>query len=238
MNIAHTTATVIPIRNTRLTSPLIFLLAASTGLSVAALYYSQPTLGVLATDLHASNQAVGWIPTLTQFGYALGLLFLAPLGDRFDRRTIIVVKSLLLAMALLAIAAAPSLSVLLGASLAVGLLATVAQDIVPAAATLAPAAHRGRIVGTVMTGLLLGILLSRVVGGFVAEALGWRAVFGGAAVVAAFTTAILARGLPSFKPTSTDAYPRCGKRTAPCASPPWPRACYRSAFRPSGRPSP
>ncbi|MFS2019960.1 MFS transporter, partial [Massilia sp. CT11-108] len=137
MSIAHTTATVIPIRTT-LTSPLIFLLAASTGLSVAALYYSQPTLGVLATDLHASNQAVGWIPTLTQFGYALGLLFLAPLGDRFDRRTIIVVKSLLLAMALLAIAAAPSLSVLLGASLAVGLLATVAQDIVPAAATLAP----------------------------------------------------------------------------------------------------
>jgi predicted MFS family arabinose efflux permease len=97
--------------------------------------------------------------------------------------------------------------VLLGASLAVGLLATVAQDIVPAAATLAPAAHRGRIVGTVMTGLLLGILLSRVVGGIVAEALGWRAVFGGAAVIALFTTAILARGLPSFKPTSTEAYP-------------------------------
>ena len=206
MSIAHTTATVIPIR-TRLTPPLVFLLAASTGLSVAALYYSQPTLGVLAADLHASNAAVGWVPTLTQFGYALGLLFLAPLGDRFDRRTIIVVKSLLLAIALLAIAAAPSLSVLLGASLAVGLLATVAQDIVPAAATLAPAAHRGRIVGTVMTGLLLGILLSRVVGGIVAEALGWRAVFGGAAVIALFTTAILARGLPRFQPTSTVAYP-------------------------------
>ena len=206
MSIAHTTATVIPIR-TRLTPPLVFLLAASTGLSVAALYYSQPTLGVLAADLHASNAAVGWVPTLTQFGYALGLLFLAPLGDRFDRRTIIVVKSLLLAIALLAIAAAPSLGVLLGASLAVGLLATVAQDIVPAAATLAPAAHRGRIVGTVMTGLLLGILLSRVVGGIVAEALGWRAVFGGAAVIALFTTAILARGLPRFQPTSTEAYP-------------------------------
>jgi predicted MFS family arabinose efflux permease len=206
MNIAPATATVIPIR-TRLTPPLVFLLAASTGLSVAALYYSQPTLGVLATDLHASNEAVGWIPTLTQFGYALGLLFLAPLGDRFDRRTIIVVKSLLLAIALLAIAAAPSLGVLLGASLAVGLVATVAQDIVPAAATLAPAEHRGRIVGTVMTGLLLGILLSRVVGGIVAEALGWRAVFGGAAVIALFTTAILARGLPGFKPTSTEAYP-------------------------------
>jgi len=188
MSIAHTTATVIPIR-TRLTRPLIFLLAASTGLSVAALYYSQPTLGILATDLHASNKAVGWIPTLTQFGYALGLLFLAPLGDRFDRRTIIVVKSLLLAIALLAIAAAPSLGVLLGASLAVGLLATVAQDIVPAAATLAPAEHRGRIVGTVMTGLLLGILLSRVVGGIVAEALGWRAVFGGAAAIATSATA-------------------------------------------------
>ncbi|MCS0582299.1 MFS transporter [Massilia pinisoli] len=206
MNIATTTATVIPIRP-RLTSPLIFLLAASTGLSVAALYYSQPILGTLAGDLHASNRAVGWIPTLTQFGYALGLLFLAPLGDRFDRRTIIVVKSLLLAVALVAIAAAPSLTVLLAGSLAVGLLATVAQDIVPAAATLAPPEHRGRIVGTVMTGLLLGILLARVVGGLVAEALGWRAVFGGAAVVAAFMTAILARGLPGFKPTSTVGYP-------------------------------
>jgi predicted MFS family arabinose efflux permease len=206
MSIAHTAATAVPVQ-TRLTSPLIFLLAASTGLSVAALYYSQPTLGILATDLHASNRAVGWIPTLTQFGYALGLLFLAPLGDRFDRRTIIVVKSLLLAAALLAIAAAPDLAVLLGASLAVGLLATVAQDIVPAAATLAPAEHRGRIVGTVMTGLLLGILLSRVVGGVVAEAFGWRAVFGGAAAVAGLTTAILARWLPSFKPTSTVAYP-------------------------------
>jgi len=206
MSIAHTTATAVPAQ-TRLTSPLIFLLAASTGLSVAALYYTQPILGVLAGDLHASNQAVGWLPTLTQFGYALGLLFLAPLGDRFDRRTIILVKSLLLAAALLAIAVAPNLAVLLGASLAVGLLATVAQDIVPAAATLAPAEHRGRIVGTVMTGLLLGILLSRVVGGFIAEAFGWRTVFGAAAGVALLMAAVLARGLPGFKPTSTVSYP-------------------------------
>lgn len=206
MSIAHTTATAVPAQTT-LTSPLIFLLAASTGLSVAALYYSQPILGVLAADLHAANRAVGWIPTLTQFGYAIGLLFLAPLGDRFDRRTIILVKSLLLAAALLAIAVAPNLAVLLGASLAVGLLATVAQDIVPAAATLAPAEHRGRIVGTVMTGLLLGILLSRVVGGFIAEAFGWRTVFGAAAGVALLTAAVLARGLPGFKPTSTVSYP-------------------------------
>ena len=206
MSIAHTTATAVPAQ-TRLTSPLIFLLSASTGLSVAALYYTQPILGVLAGDLHASNQAVGWLPTLTQFGYALGLLFLAPLGDRFDRRTIILVKSLLLAAALLAIAVAPNLAVLLGASLAVGLLATVAQDIVPAAATLAPAEHRGRIVGTVMTGLLLGILLSRVVGGFIAEAFGWRTVFGAAAGVALQMAAVLARGLPGFKPTSTVSYP-------------------------------
>ena len=206
MSIAHTTATAVPAQ-TRLTSPLICLLAASTGLSVAALYYCQPTLGVLAADLRASNRAVGWIPTLTQFGYAIGLLFLAPLGDRFDRRTIILVKSVLLAVALLAIAAAPNLTVLLGASLGVGLLATVAQDIVPAAATLAPSEHRGRIVGTVMTGLLLGILLSRVVGGIIAEAFGWRTVFGAAAGVALLTAAVLARGLPGFKPTSTVSYP-------------------------------
>ena len=201
MSIAHTAAAAVPVQP-RLTSPLIFLLAASTGLSVAALYYSQPTLGILASDLHASNRAVGWIPTLTQFGYALGLLFLAPLGDRFDRRTIIVVKSLLLAMALLAIAAAPGLDVLLVASLAVGLLATVAQDIVPAAATLAPAEHRGRIVGTVMTGLLLGILLSRVLAGFVAEHFGWRAMFFVAAASIAFIGVAAARGLPRLRPTT------------------------------------
>jgi predicted MFS family arabinose efflux permease len=190
-----------------LSSSLTFLLASGTGLTVAALYYSQPTLGVLAGDLHASPRQIGWIPTLTQLGYALGLLLLAPLGDRFDRRNIILLKSVILCAALLLTGFAPGLPVLLAASLLVGLFATVAQDLVPAAATLAPAEERGKAVGTVMTGLLMGILLSRVVSGFVAEHFGWRSVFVAAAASVAVLAVVLAKGLPRFAPTSKEAYP-------------------------------
>ena len=190
-----------------LSSSLTFLLAGGTGLTVAALYYSQPTLGVLAGDLNASPRDIGWIPTLTQLGYALGLLLLAPLGDRFDRRNIILLKSAILCAALLLTGFAPGLAVLLVASLLVGLFATVAQDIVPAAATLAPAAERGKAVGTVMTGLLMGILLSRVVSGFVAEHFGWRTVFMAAAVSVLLLAGVMAKGLPHFAPTTTQSYP-------------------------------
>jgi predicted MFS family arabinose efflux permease len=190
-----------------LSPALTLLLAGGTGLAVASLYYSQPMLGVLGAELHADSRAIGWIPTLTQLGYALGLLFLAPLGDRFDRRTIIVAKSLVLCLALLLTGCAPTLGVLLGASLLVGLFATVAQDIVPAAAALAPERGRGKAVGTVMTGLLLGILLSRVVSGAVAEHLGWRSMFIAAAVGVALMAGVMARGLPHFPPTSGAAYP-------------------------------
>ena len=190
-----------------LSTSLTFLLAAGTGLTVAALYYSQPTLGVLAGDLHATARNVGWIPTLTQLGYAVGLLLLAPLGDRYDRRNIIVIKALILSAALLLTGFAPTLGVLLAASLAIGLFATVAQDIVPAAATLAPPEHRGTAVGTVMTGLLMGILLSRVVSGFVAEHFGWRTVFMAAAVSVLLLAGVMAKGLPHFAPTTTQSYP-------------------------------
>jgi predicted MFS family arabinose efflux permease len=190
-----------------LSTSLTFLLAAGTGLTVAALYYSQPTLGVLAGDLHATARNVGWIPTLTQLGYAIGLLLLAPLGDRYDRRNIIVIKALILSAALLLTGFAPTLGVLLAASLAIGLFATVAQDIVPAAATLAPPEHRGKAVGTVMTGLLMGILLSRVVSGFVAEHFGWRTVFMAAAVSVLLLAGVMAKGLPHFAPTTTQSYP-------------------------------
>lgn len=182
--------------------PLVGFLAAGAGLGAATLYYSQPMLGVLGPDIGASPQAVGLVPTLTQLGYALGILLLAPLGDRLDRRRIILAKAALLSLALVGAAFAPSLGWLLVASLAVGLTATLAQDIVPAAATLAPEAHRGRIVGTVMTGLLLGVLLSRLVSGWVADVLGWRAMF----LLAAFSLVGVGlaawRMLPRFAPTT------------------------------------
>ncbi len=187
---------------------MVLLLALGTGLGAASIYYSQPLLGILGTDLHASDQALGWIPTLTQLGYAFGILFLAPLGDRHDRRRVILVKALLLAAALFASSLASSLALMLVASFVLGVVATVAQDIVPAAATLAPPARRGHVVGSVMTGLLLGILLSRVASGFIAEYLGWRAMFGIAAVAVLVMAAAMQRKLPRFKPTAHMSYGR------------------------------
>ncbi|MBD9662330.1 MFS transporter, partial [Variovorax sp. VRV01] len=189
-----------------LPASLVLLLAMGAGLSAASLYYAQPMLGVLGADIGASPRSVGLVPTLTQLGYALGILLLAPLGDRFDRRRIVLAKAAALCAALLVAGAAPSIGVLLAASLAIGLAATMAQDIVPAAATLAPEATRGNTVGTVMTGLLLGILLSRVVSGFVAEHFGWRAMFIAAAASIALIGAAAWRGLPRFRPTTHLAY--------------------------------
>ncbi len=185
-----------------LTLPLVLLLASGAGLAVAALYYSQPMLGELGADIGASPREIGLVPTLTQLGYAAGIFFLAPLGDRFDRRRIILLKAGALCVALLAGGASSSIVGLLLASLAVGLTATLAQDIVPAAATLAPEAQRGKIVGTVMTGLLMGILLSRVVSGFVAAHFGWRTMFVAAAFSIALFAAVAWRALPRFKPTT------------------------------------
>jgi predicted MFS family arabinose efflux permease len=196
----------IPSTHEKLPGSLILLLAASAGFGVAALYYSQPMLGVLGPDIGASARSVGFVPTLTQLGYALGILLLAPLGDRFDRRRIILAKAGVLVLALLGAAFSPSVGPLLVASLVIGLAATLAQDVVPAAATLAPEAHRGKIVGTVMTGLLLGILLSRVLSGFVAEHFGWRAMFVVAAASIAFIGVAAARGLPRLRPTTQLGY--------------------------------
>jgi predicted MFS family arabinose efflux permease len=203
---AHNPVVSVPLPAEALSPALVSLLAAGAGLSAASLYYSQPILGLVARDTGASGPLVGLAPTLTQAGYALGILFLAPLGDRYDRRRIILWKAAILCLALLLAAGAPSIAPLLAASLAVGLAATMAQDIVPAAATLAPEARRGKVVGTVMTGLLLGILLSRVVSGFVAARFGFRAVFVTAAASIALLGLAMARGLPAFAPTTALPY--------------------------------
>ena len=194
-----------PLQNadTPLDAGLVFLLASAAGLSVASLYYNQPMLSTLAAEFHASPTVIGRIPTLTQLGYALGILLLAPLGDRFDRRTIILCKVALLALALLATAAAQSITQLGALSVVIGITASLAQDAVPAAAALAPESRRGKIVGSVMTGLLLGILLSRVASGLVTELFGWRALFVIAAGLVALLGIVAARRLPHFAP-STD----------------------------------
>ena len=195
-------------QNETLSTPLVFTLAAGAGLSVASIYYSQPMLDIISKQFNAGIGAVGIVPMLTQAGYALGILLLAPLGDRHDRRTIIFIKGLLLVAALLLCGFSGGLSALLVASFITGLTATVAQDIVPASAALAPERSRGKIVGTVMTGLLVGILLSRVVSGVVAEYFGWRTMYMIAALAVLLITLTLWRVLPRFAPGSSVSYPR------------------------------
>lgn len=189
-----------------LSKALLGLLAAGAGLSAASLYYNQPILGAIAADLHASPRAVGVIPMLTQLGYAAGILLFSPLGDRLEKRRVVVVKGTMLALTLALAGLAPSIEALAVASLVIGLTATLAQDYVPVAAALAPPAARGKTVGVVMTGLLLGILGSRLASGVVGERFGWRVVYFAASVSIAMLTAFSAARLPTLVPTSNAGY--------------------------------
>jgi predicted MFS family arabinose efflux permease len=208
MSELETTQNIAPVEEPALPGKMVFTLAAGTGLSVASIYYSQPMLGIIGPSLGANLTQTGLIPTLTQIGYALGILFLIPLGDRFDRRTIILLKSVLLTLSLLLCGFALGIHGVLLTSLLIGATATLAQDIVPASAALSPAAQRGKTVGTVMTGLLVGILLSRVVSGVVAEYFGWRAMYQLAAVSVALVGLALWRVLPRFTPGTELSYPQ------------------------------
>jgi len=185
----------------------IFILAIGAGFSVASIYYAQPLLPLMGADLHLSIAGMGLVPTLTQTGYALGILFLLPLGDRHDRRALILSKSAALALFLLGCSLTEQLHSLLFTSLLIGMAATMAQDIVPAAAILAPEGKQGKTVGTVMTGLLLGILLSRTVSGVVGEAFGWRVMYQLAAASIAIIGVVMWAVLPRFAIHSTLSYP-------------------------------
>lgn len=193
---------------------VIFILALGAGFSVAAIYYAQPLLPLMGANLHLSVEGMGLVPTLTQAGYALGILFLLPLGDRHDRRKLILMKSAALAVLLLLCSLTGQLTTLLMVSLLIGMAATMAQDIVPAAAILAPAGKQGKMVGTVMTGLLLGILLSRTVSGLVGALFGWRVMYQAAAVSIALIGLLMWRVLPRFEIHSDLTYPQLMKSMA------------------------
>ncbi|WLE60878.1 MFS transporter [Burkholderia plantarii] len=174
------------------------LMALGTGIGVANVYYIQPILNLVQRQFDVAPSLIGWAPTLTQIGYALGILLLAPLGDMLNRRSLIVTKGLLLVAALLAIMLAPGYAALLAASVAIGLFGSVGQDFIPFAAQLAPDARRGSTVGTVTTGLLAGVLLSRTLGGLIAQQFGWRAIYAVAAVLESVVVVAVWRFLPSL----------------------------------------
>ncbi|RCJ23926.1 MFS transporter permease [Nostoc sp. ATCC 43529] len=156
---------------------IVWLMAITSGAAAANMYYNQPLLAAIAQSLDASVQDTGLIPTLSQIGYALGNLLIVPLGDLLERRRLIVTMLTATALALGIAALSPNITWLIVASLLIGTTTIVPQITVPFAALLAPPQVRGKVVGTVMSGLLIGILLARTVSGFVGAEFGWRAMY-------------------------------------------------------------
>jgi predicted MFS family arabinose efflux permease len=191
----------------RLSPALVLLMAAACGAAVANIYYAQPLLDTIGRDFSVSDGTAGLLVTASQIGYAAGLILLVPLGDLLERRRLITLILLVTALALLATALAPSFSLLAAALLVVGVTSVVAQILVPLASTLAPEAERGRVVGKVMSGLLVGILVARTASGVIAELGGWRLVFGISAALMVSLSAVLHRALPRVRPATDLSYP-------------------------------
>ncbi|EAO9286443.1 MFS transporter [Salmonella enterica subsp. enterica] len=194
--------------NHGLSPALIVLMSVATGLAVASNYYAQPLLDTIAHHFSLSASSAGFIVTAAQLGYAAGLLFLVPLGDMFERRMLIVSMTLLAAGGMLITASSQSLSMMILGTALTGLFSVVAQILVPLAATLATPETRGKVVGTIMSGLLLGILLARTVAGLLANLGGWRTVFWVASALMALMAVALWRGLPKLKSDTHLNYPQ------------------------------
>jgi predicted MFS family arabinose efflux permease len=182
----------------RLSNGLVWLLAIATGVSVASNYYVQPLLAEIRHTFRVGSGAAGLVVTAAQVGYVLGLLFLVPLGDLMERRRLIVVMSLVTAGGLVGAALATSLWLLYVFAAVAACTSVVAQVLVAFAATMAGEAERGRVVGTIMSGLLMGILLARTVAGYVAAATSWRGVYVMAAGLMLLTALVLWRSLPKY----------------------------------------
>ena len=182
------------------------LIAVACGLSAANLYYAQPLLDTIARDFGIGSGTAGLIVTLSQIGYAIGLGLLVPVGDLIAPRTLVPLVLVLTTAALIASAVAPTIGVLLAVGLLVGLGSVGAQILVPFAASLAGDENRGQVVGTVMSGLLLGILLARTLSGLIAGGGAWRTIYWFAAGLAALLALVLARALPRTHPQTTLSY--------------------------------
>ena len=192
-----------PPRSLRL---ITLVLAVACGASVANLYYAQPLLDLISRSFGVDRDAATLVVTGTQIGYAVGLALLLPLGDLLENRKLTSRTLVVTAAALVLAAFAPNLWVFLVASVLVGVTSVVAQILIPLAAHLAPADSRGKFVGQVMTGLLLGIMLARTVSSFAAAAWGWRSIYAISAALMLLTSIALARMLPRRPPSHTAGY--------------------------------
>ncbi|GAB3637704.1 MFS transporter [Hymenobacter arcticus] len=202
--LATPTATLVTPR--RLDNALVWLMALTCGLVVANIYYNQPLLAAIGHTFGISDSRASLLATATQVGYTLGMVLVVPLGDMLERKRLMLWMLGGAAICLAAAALAPTFLLLAAASVLIGICSAVPQLLLPMAAHLAPEADRGRIVGRVMSGLLIGILLSRTVSGFVGAHLGWRMVFEGAAGLMVALAALLAWRLPRDQPNFQGTY--------------------------------
>jgi predicted MFS family arabinose efflux permease len=176
---------------------LVWIMAVACAFSVANLYYVQPLLSDMSKGFGVSAAQIGLVATIGQVGYACGLLLIVPLGDKYNQRTIIVSTLAIVTVSLVIMAVAPTFFLLVIASFLVGLTTVVPQLIIPYAANLASDGERGRVVGTVMSGLLIGILLARTVSGYIGAVFGWRQAYWMAAILMILLAVVLRFALPN-----------------------------------------
>lgn len=184
--------------NQGLPASLLWTLAIIAGISVANLYYNQPLLNRISRDLQTSEFTANLIAMITQIGYAIGLLFIIPLGDLFKRKTIILINFTVLVVSLLTIVLTPYIHLILFASLLTGICSVMPQIFIPIAAQFSTPETKGKNVGMIVSGLLTGILASRVVSGIIGEYLGWRFIFFVAAGMMVICVIIIMRVLPDM----------------------------------------
>ncbi|QIL46625.1 MFS transporter [Vagococcus coleopterorum] len=189
-----------------MTKQLTFIMALVCGISIASLYYVQPLEGMIANELGVQVGQMGLAPTLSQIGYALGLLLIVPLGDIFQRKKLIVLMLSLVSLVLLATGLTSSYAVLMPLMLAIGLTSIIPQLIIPFAGQLAKPEERGAVLGTVTSGLLIGILLSRTFSGFIGEYFGWRSVYYSGVGLSVVLIILVTFIFPKNKPVSNLSY--------------------------------
>ncbi|KQC33763.1 MFS transporter permease [Nonlabens sp. YIK11] len=190
----------------KLSNTVLYLMSISAGLVVANIYYNQPLLNLISQNLGVSQASASNVALATQLGYAAGLLIIIPLGDKFSNKLILKYDFFILVISLLVTAVASNIYILIASSFVIGFASVIPQLFVPMAARLSEEAHRGRAIGIVMSGLLIGILASRTISGVVGEYFGWRAIFYIAAGLMVLLFILLHFKLPKLNPTYEGSY--------------------------------
>lgn len=192
--------------NGGLPASILWTLAIVAGVSVANLYYNQPLLGMIRDELGESEFKTNLIAMITQIGYAIGLLFIVPLGDLYQRKRIIITNFSILILSLLAIALSPGIRLIWIASLFTGICSVIPQIFIPIASQFSKPENKGRNIGIVVSGLLTGILVSRVISGFIGDLFGWREMYYIAAGMMLVCGIVVMKVLPDIRPTFQGSY--------------------------------